>query len=220
MALTITLGELRTLSQQRADMENSQFIDTDEWNAYINASGAELYDILVQKGVDYYVVSQSFNITGSADSYALPSNVYKLTGIDYALGGQNYPMQKFIWADRFKYRYNSGVIRYRIVGNTLYFIPRAAAQTVTLWYVPPFTRLVNDGDTLDTINEWYEYIVIDAAIKARIKEESDIQELLVQKQAIAQRIEAMSADRDHAYGERVSDVTGINYPDNYWFNDQ
>lgn len=210
--LTITLADLRLQAQQRADMENSDFISDSEWLAMINASYAELYDLLVGKGLDYFVVPQAFAIDGNSDYYPLPANVYKLAGVDYQNSGQSYPMKKFIWAERFSYNSNDQIVRYRIVGSTIYFTPRAKAQSFTLWYVPPITRLANDSDTLDTINEWYEYIVIDAAIKARIKEESDITELMAQKQAQSERIEVMSANRDQALGERVTDVTAMNGP--------
>lgn len=220
MALLSTLADIRRQAKQRADMENSDFIADSEWLDMINASYAELYDILVQKGIDMFVLSQSFAVNGTTSQYALPTSVYKLTGIDYQLGGLSYPMQKFVFADRWKYRTNQQVLRYRLVGNTIYFVPTPAAQTLTLWYVPPITRLAVDADTVDTVNEWAEYIIIDAAIKARIKEESDTAELFAQKQSLVQRIQVISGDRDHAFGERVTDVSGMNYPDSYWLHDR
>jgi len=59
---------------------------------------------------------------------------------------------------------------------------------------------------MDEINGFEEYIIIDAAIKCLIKEESDVSVLLAQKQQIMQRIEAMASNRDAGEPERVTDV--------------
>ena len=47
MADIVSLSELRLLAQQRADMENSQFITADEWRRMLNRGYAELYDLIV-----------------------------------------------------------------------------------------------------------------------------------------------------------------------------
>ena len=49
-------------------------------------------------------------------------------------------------------------------------------------------------------------MIIDAAIKCLIKEESDVQVLLMQKKQVLDRIEAMAANRDAGEPERVTDV--------------
>lgn len=68
----------------------------------------------------------------------------------------------------------------------------------------------NDAKTIDGIAGWEEYVIIDAAIKAQIKQESDIQPLLLQKQAMKERIEAMAEGRDVGQAQHVSDVLGAN----------
>ncbi len=67
---------------------------------------------------------------------------------------------------------------------------------------------------LKGVNGWDEYVIIDAAIKCLIKEESDVQVLLLQKQQMLKRIEDMAANRDAGDPERVSD-TSLGYGDNW-----
>jgi hypothetical protein len=221
MSLSVTLADLIARVRSLADMENSTFVDNaDELTVWINEAYSELYDILVAKGVEYYVTSTSLSLDGSSNTVALPADFYKLVGVDYTLGGRSLPMQKFIFQDRHKYQDNSSVIRYRLVGNSsLMFAPTPSAQSVTLWYVPAITKLDDDADTLDGVNGWEEYIVVDAAMKCLIKEESDISELERRKAFLIKRIEDMAGDRDTGTAERITDVTGGMWPDAEMFGD-
>jgi hypothetical protein len=217
----MTLGQLRLLSQQKADRVNSNFVTLPEWNTYINQSAFELYDLLVQKfGDDYFVQSYSFITTGTA-SYTLPDGTtnpafYKLLGVDLGLGNNAFiTLKKYEFIARNSYIYPQltanmlGVagMRYRLVGSSLNFIPTpAAGQVVQVWYVPRLTAMLQETDTCDGISGWTEYVCVDAAIKALQKEEGDVSVLMAQKQALLDRIEAAAENRDAGEPERISDT--------------
>lgn len=212
MATTKTLAQLRTLCRQRADMVNDYSVSDPELTSYINASAAELYDLLVNSDEEYYTTSTTFTIS-SGNTYSLPAAFYKLKGLDYAVTANDY-------INVGKYNFQSRNIKskenlwrrapyreYRILGSSLYIEPADnAAGNYRLWYIPTYTELSDDADTLDTINHWYEYIVIDCTIKMLAKEESDYQGFLVQKGAIVKRIQDMAANRDQGEPEVIGDV--------------
>lgn len=214
--LTVTLAQLRTQARQRADMENSTFISDSELNSYINASYAELYDLLIATYEDYNISSDTISIVANTSSYSLPSNFYKLRGVDLVLDalGNAVTLKPFNFQERNSYMFTPtwnvvglSYLRYHMQGNSIKFVPVPNTnQTVKLWYIPAITRLTLDADTVDGVNGFEEYIVIDAAMKMRIKEESDIQELVMQKEAMRQRIQAMAASRDAGSPEKVSDI--------------
>lgn len=226
----MTLGQLRDLSKQKADRENSDFVTDAEWNTYINQSYFELYDLLVQKfGNDYFVSELELTTDGTA-SLTLPNGVnhsgarpiYKLLGVDVNVGGSDgwVALRKFEFIRRNQYTYpnlptnvlGAGGLRYRLVGNTIRFSPTpAAGQTIKLWYVPRMATLLQDNDIADGVSGWTEYIAIDAAIKALNKEESDVQALLLAKQAMIDRIEAAAENRDAGEPEVISRMRGIEY---------
>lgn len=242
----MTLGQLRLLSQQKADRVNSNFVTLPEWNIYINQSYAELYDLLAQKyGDDYFVASFQFATTG-ASAYGLPDGTstyptapgsgvtapafYKLLGVDLGLSasGTNawITLKKYEFISRNTYVYPQlttnllGVagMRYRIVGNTLMFIPTpSAGQLVQVWYVPRLTAMLADTDTCDGVSGWTEYIAVDAAIKALQKEESDVSVLMAQKQALIDRIEAAAENRDAGEPETISPTRRVTDPYGYGF---
>ena len=191
--MSITLAQLRTEARQRADMTNSEFVTDAELNGYINNSISELHDILIQAyDGDYYIKDDTFSTDGTNDSYALSSVItdndfYKLRGVDAKFNNDTWiTLQPFAFNERNKnefYRfYGIQNIRYRLLGSNIKFTPLPdASVTVKLWYIPVAQTLVNDSDTYDDINNYSEYIIVDAAIKMMQKEESDVSVLMAQK---------------------------------------
>lgn len=62
--------------------------------------------------------------------------------------------------------------------------------------------------TMDWINGYEEYIVVDSAIKMLGKEESDVTVLGARKAALLQRIESIAENRDQGSAGKTSDVLG------------
>lgn len=234
----MTLGQIRVAAQQRADLVNSGFVTTTEWNSYIIQSAFELYDLLVVAYQDYYLAPPAMFLTnGQNNAYPLPDGVlpflqpdgttftpkplYKINGVDVGLSNNNnawFTLQKFNWNDRNNFVYpqlNSTILgvfnmSYRLMGNNIEFIPVPSAnQFVRLWYIPRMQQPLSDNDILDGISGWTEYVIIDAAIKAMQKEESDVTTLAVQKAAIIQRIEDASANRDAGSADTITNNRSI-----------
>lgn len=228
MATTMTLAQLRDAARQRADMVNSQFVTDAEFNSYINQSYFELYDLLVSKYGDNYYVAPAYQFTtdGTNDQYALPTSpaVYKLLGVDLGLSNtlDSYvTIRPFEFIDRNRYAvpnfqsfYGLTNLRYRLNGDKIWFTPLPAAnQRIRLWYVPRMATLDSDSATVEGISGWTEYIIVDAAIKAMQKEESDVSALMMQKQQLITRINAMAESRDAGSPAKVSD----NLYADFWF---
>jgi hypothetical protein len=232
---TMRLSDLRIAVRQRSDMVNSQFITDDELNSYINQSGFELYDILVQKyGDDYNVAPPvTFFTNGTSQFYPLPDGVltfmnaagnnfvppalYKFLGLDLGLSNtldSFVTIRPFNFSERNRYAvpnfqsfYGVTNLRYRLNGSNLYLTPiPSQGQRLQLWYIPRFNQLVNDTDTIDGISGWTEYVIIDAAIKCLQKEESDTNVLMNQKQMMLNRIEAAAENRDAGNPATVGDT--------------
>jgi hypothetical protein len=223
----MSLGQVRLLAQQRADRVNSNFVTKEEWNSYINQSYTELYDLLVTLYEDYYVAPPlTFQTDGSTSQYTLPNGsnfsgapaFYKLLGVDCGLGANNnawVTLHKFDFISRNRYVFPNvtstflGVfnLRYRVVGNTLFFIPTPSAnQYIRLWYIPRVATLLKDSDMLQSISGWVEYVIVDAAIKCLQKEESDVTVLMAQKQMLIDRIQSSAMNRDAGQPDTISDV--------------
>lgn len=231
----LTLGQVRLQAQQRADMVNSQFITVPEWNQYILASYQELYDLLINTHEDWFIAEPYNVITdGSTSKYALPNGVltdavsgqpakpfYKLLGVDLGLANNNnawVTVHNYNFIERNRYVYPNitstfaGVfnMRYRLMGNSLHFIPTpSAGQYIRMHYVPRLALPLADNDLMDGVNGWLEYVVIDVALKAMQKEESDVTVLAMQKAAIIKRIEESAINRDIGEPNTISNTRRV-----------
>ncbi len=140
MADIVSLSELRLLSQQRADMENSQFITADEWRRMLNRSYAELYDLIVTSAnsEDYFLKSGTISLVSGTATYDLPTDFYKSRGVDLNTGGSKVPLRRYNFSER-----NVGGLysvasdmRYHIQGNSIVFNPDpSSSDTVTIYYI-------------------------------------------------------------------------------------
>jgi len=210
--MATTLAEFRTRARERADQEGSQFITDTELDTYVNASAAELYDILVSRFVDYYLESFVYTVASGSDVIPLPTNFYKLRGLDVSGGGgrwltvsaYNFAQRNDDTADLRIINRAAQRIRHRVQAGSVKLIPAdQAVGNYQVWYVPRMPTLVATTDAFDGINGWEEYVVVDAAIKMMQKEESDTSALERQKAALLKRIETMAAERNVGEPERL-----------------
>jgi hypothetical protein len=236
MALpSMTLAELRLAAQQRADMVDSDFVSDSEWTSYINGSLYELYDLLVDAfGTENYVSSSDSTTTGSADTLSLPADFYRLVGVDYLPNGASsnqgaITLRKFNFAERNRLGPNAGSavvaagwwtdVRYRVRGSSLWFTPYPpGGMVIRVWYIPKLSALTSESASFDGISGWLDYVVVDAARKAKEKEESDTRPLEREKEGLRQRIMVAASKRDPSEPATVSDVyaTGNGGPDWGW----
>lgn len=217
MAKEITLADLKYQSRLRADKVGSTYIKEDELLSYINKSGAELYDLLIGAyGNDYYLKEAEFKVQHGVSDYDLPEDFYKLLGVDFQITQQRkLTLKPYMFNERNRYQegaYWSAVIgisgpRYHLQNNQIKFRPTPdGAYTLVLHYIPCFTDLVEDTDVLNGVNGWEEYIILDAAIKMLMKEESDTSGLERQRDRILLRINTMAENRDASQSFKVNDV--------------
>lgn len=215
--MATTLAQIRGRAQRLADMENSDYVDDAEWLDYINEGLGNLHDKLIAKSEDYALSSSSITIVNGTDTYNLPSDFYKLRGVDMVRGGNNpnITLHPFMFAERNRRQYATGhldpgyVYQYHIQGTQIRFIPTpSASDSVTVWYAPTVTQLASDGDTVDSfiLDTWCQWVVLHAAIRAGIKEESDTSQLERQLAEFERRVEFTAANRDAGAPKKMVDV--------------
>lgn len=198
-----TYGSILASAKQESDMLGSNYVTDDEWCSYICGSYKELYGLITTHfGNDYFVQTPSngytFTTDGISQYYALPSDFFKLLGVDLKVQGQNTyaTLKPFTFGERNKF----GLVNSSIP---------MAGQTVRLFYIPRISCICDPNATIDGVNGWEEYIVIDAAIKALSKGEQDVSVLMMRKQAMLARLQGEIENRDAGSPARVSDVMGF-----------
>lgn len=199
--MATTLLQLRDRAKQESDNVGSGFITDPEWNTYIQASYQELYGLIVQAfGNDYFVqtpaTGYTFVTTGLTQFFALPADFFKLLGVDLQITTD-------CWVSLRPFPFQE-----RNMGGVTNIQTPMGGQTLRVLYVPLPTLPTLDASTIDGVNGWEEYIVIDAAMKAMAKEESDVSVLALRKQAILTRLESEIENRDAGSPTVIADVWG------------
>jgi hypothetical protein len=214
-----TLTDLIAEARQRANMENTQFVTDAEITARINAALGELYDLIIQADESYYQKQAAFTLTSApptgtssatipgtstTNQITLPTDFYRMYGLDVTGAPSPIAVRKFNFAER----NIQAFLAYTLLGSLLEVNPyQRAGNTYTLFYVPLPIYLASGSDALDSImNPWWEYIAVAAAIDMLAKEESDVSALAGKKAQIAERVSAMAGGRADE-PDQIPDVT-------------
>lgn len=212
-----TLPDLRGVARRRADMENSDFVDDDELDDYLNEGISELYDLLVTHYEDYFINTEDITLVSGTASYAVDNSLYKILRVFYK-DSNNYrwEMERFDLGDYANW-YDARILpvttgehyRYRLMDRSIYIYPTPqAAGTVEIWFAPSAPHLSTDVATLSYtfVNGWEEYVVNHAAIAMLRKEESDFSGWQLRQQELRQRIINAASTRDAAKPSKVRDA--------------
>lgn len=179
-------------------------------DAWINEAHQKLHGMLVDAlGEEYVSSTSSFTTLAATSDYALPTGFYKLFGVDLEYHGIMRALTRYERPERNAYREirPEALPRYSLVGSNLRLYPIPTAGLAgTILYAPEATVLVNAGDSVTYPNGWEKYIVIDAAIQALLKEESDTRALMAERERIEKEIREAKEARDMATPKRVVDV--------------
>lgn len=191
-----TVTQLRTMIREAADMENSDFISDSELLTYINHGGQAYHRLKIKSGEDYALTSTEFTLTTASNAYSLPATFYNLKGVDYKDGTRWLRVPQFSFAERDKYREDSGF-----------------DGTYRIWYNTDWTELTSSSDTVDDRD--VEYIVLYAARKCLAKEEGDTRPLDAQLAKLESEVVPRLGKRDLSGPRHVAEVRRTRHEDWY-----
>ncbi len=208
-------------------MLTSTFVTDAEITVFINHAIAKLHDLLVDEYEDYMTTSIQFNTVAKQEDYDLSTvapTFYKLMGVDVRITSdpQFYSLRPFNFNERNR---NTDLgwgliggpsLRYRLLGSNLHFSPAPdAVYPVRLWYIPVATKLVSGSDVYSDLNQYNEFVELDAAIMCKDKEESETATLQTLRADAQSRVIKSAANRDAGNPQSISDIYAEN--EDYYF---
>jgi hypothetical protein len=215
-------------------MENNQFVTDAELIAWMNNSLSQLDMILVSKFNDYKLTAVATTAAAATGIISLPSDFLKFRGLDVQYSPSDPDGYEKVRPFEFTQRndrpypmmsgpagYGPYMMRYRLQGSSIYIRPVAIAAQwpYRLWYTPDFVPLVNVTDTLQSYMDsqaWFEYAVVDCAVKVLAKQDLDPMTFMAQKQELKEMIISLSApNRDAGEPRAMVDTRGCNFGGGY-----
>lgn len=227
---TVTLQTLRTRVRERADMVGSSFVADSATgiDAWINEANQKLHGMVVDAlGEQYVSSSAAFTTVTNQTDYTLPTDFYKLYGVDLFINGFWRSLLPLNNAERNAYRNAKSngwfrrasgwfMPRYQLVGNKLRMYPEPdGGMSGTFLYAPEATVLTLTTDSVTYPNGWERFIVLDAAIQALLKEESSPSGLIAERDRVVQEIQLAKENRDLGNPQQVVDTAMID--SKYWW---
>jgi hypothetical protein len=204
----LILEELRQRVRDRADMPSLSRPTTAQLDALINEKAKRLHALVALKDTNSFAKLSSNQTIASNEDYISLSGIedfWKLLGVDVLVGSRWQALRPYTLRERNDI--DSGEMRYLLRGGELVFIPVPVPYpTVRLLYIPSFTPLVLEDDTLDGSNGWEGLVVLDCAIQLLNDEESDSSALVRERAALLAQLEAEVDNRDQGEPYVVADV--------------
>lgn len=219
MARTRTLAQLRAEVRDRADIENSQHITDAQITRYINQSAASLHAMMAETCEDWFLTREattapaaSTGASAGTTEIALQASFYKIIAVEAQVGGRFVRLQRWGWQEHAgltETDTTGGPYYYRIAEGYYVITPDVPTGTaLRTYYIPAFSDLSADADTYDGRDGWEEWVVLDAAIKCMVKEESDVRPLVAEREKLEARLVRQMQNRDVGRPPKVADVTG------------
>lgn len=220
MANTATCATLLTRAAALADMaafSTTTFVTTSQAEQWVNDALQKIHYKLANSGEDYFRSTADTAMVSGTSTYNLPSDFYKMTGVDYVTGGKSYRMGRFMSQER-TLRQDEGPdtstipwsnYDYRVSGTVIEVIPTPGTGTIRVWYIPQFAKISGATVVSSAVPEgWEEFAALECAIKALAKEESSNPDLVQQRNELWQLITDFCEPRDRDEPKRLVDVYG------------
>lgn len=234
MARFVSLSQLRADAVSQADLVSvgaDTFITTTELDRWIVQSSRRWLGMLLgSSGTDRYLENtNTVSVVAGQGSYLLPDNFFQLYSASVTKNGSTFPIYAATIEERARADNTSGpstavrpkyVLTYGLLGvaAVIQMVPTPQEDyTVTLRYAPTSigidsggSQIVDlgddsDGDRLDGVNGWEQWIVFDVCMKAKMKQEEDFSGFKLLRDEIGQEITRHASERDRG-PKRVRDT--------------
>jgi len=217
MSRTVSLANLVARAKRRADMSNSTFRTTAEWEDEVQQSAQAFWCMLLSHRGHAWDFAQTDLTTTASQAYvALPADFLELVKVGWvaASGDDPYRLEPFALEDEWLPDVTRGwdlysIPAYAIRGQNLWLTPTPdTAYTLRMQYIPRLATLTDSGSPvqLDGIAGWDDWVTWDVAIKMRIQEESDVRTHLAERERTQELIIEAATNRDRGTPHRVQRV--------------
>lgn len=213
---------LRTLAELAADVRgltdtvNDPHISATLATTWINQGIAELWRKLVKAYPDRYVLRASLSTTAGTAEYDLEEDFMAIRRVDLVQGTQRIAVEPFALQEAPIYSGDTrggGRTRYRVIGQgiegdltQIMFDPDPGTNTYDIWYVQAPQLLAADGDVLDGVAGFEDWVVCFAALRICTRQETDPSAVMAEMARVEASIVATAADRDVGRAPRIADV--------------
>lgn len=172
MARAVTVAQIMASARERIDDAGGELVEDAPLRTYINQAYGKYYDILTSAEPEYFKAEASFNTVAGTRLYALPTGWFGTMYVDRLRSGDDYtPIRRIRPHERLMFSQRGEPVCYQVESAQLAIYPRPdAVYTLRHSYIPVWTALTADGDTIDGLLGNEDLIELEVAVRAMSKE--------------------------------------------------
>jgi len=221
----VTLTELIKRARDRADMPTDGFVSNATLTDWLNDGLQHLHKLLVDAyETEYAFKEYAVSFVADTTDYALPTDFYRLFGIDFIFAGRTRSLRPYNQGERnaFKNRSGPGALwyapgsgpspRYSLiknpsgVGSMLRLLPMNISAPGKVLYAPGVVKLANLSDVVELPDGWERYPAYYAAVQMLGKEESSTSDVKKQLDQWDADLIELKQTRDAAFPRKTVDM--------------
>ncbi len=225
----VTLAELRPLVRAEVGAERDRFVPDVNLNGWLVAAWLRLYDLYAFSGQPYFEKEKSHDVVAGT-AWKVPDDLYRLVRVDRVVDstGARIELRDLDVHEAAQMSFTSPTlgmaVGYRFRNQEIQLLPTpTAGASHVLVYVPkpeepkdPTTGEYVDTATMDVVDlSGREWVVGEAAIKAREKRGEDTTTLRADSAAMRLDLTSRAARRTTTRLGKVADVTSERFADPY-----
>jgi hypothetical protein len=214
---------LKQIIRQRCDLENTTFETESELDNLINDCAAVLHDLLIScAGSGYASASLGVTTVAGTQEYSIAStDLYRPNRISITFDDIDYPLSRLETEGSIVSRVatswgpgNLPLYRMTLGSDSLWTImfdpPPDSVRTVSITYNKAPPVYVSDSDWVSI--PYVDYLIVEACIRIKDKEDRDTLRMERERAAIQKRIEDWGATFDRAQPFQTIDIYRNRYP--------
>jgi hypothetical protein len=213
-----SLAYLRDRARETADMGGSTYVADSVIQDVINESIRSLYRKLAdQGGPDWNRTVVELSTSAGNPLVFLPLDFYSLAGVDLESEGEWCGLHQLDFSQRNETRTwpQDAVYQLQQPNNSdsatstaeLRLFPTpTTALPVRVWYFPVPAPLIEDTALIQLFLGAERYVILDVAISLRIRQEMDVQALMVERQRAEEDAIAGTQRRDRSATQKLRDT--------------
>ena len=207
MANLVTRAEIDRQARELAAQELStgSYVGKPASAEMINRSIAHWYNKIVLAEPERFEAKADLDLT-DPENIPLPEDHYGTLAVERYEGSRWVEMDRMQFHERNEYEYIGTPVGYRVVAGRVDLIPVQKTGQFRIIYVKTPPKLETDYDTLDSINGWEEWVILDVAAKMMLKEGESIHYFQELKREIEADMDNAAAAREMSNPTRIADT--------------
>ena len=217
MPIVRTRLQIETRGRYLADATYDTNIEAEDLHESLNSILGSLHGHVFRCDPDRFIARATISTTTGTQEYALPDDFMSIRRIDWVNGDDRVTLLEAAPLLEMDFSANSGTgdgaCQYRVMGSgmdgsdvRIWLTPDPGTETYEIWYVTGPPTMDADGDELDVVASWHDYIAQGLAAEICERQKRDASPHRAAQARALEQVMLEATKRDSGRPKRPTDV--------------